>query len=735
MAASAKGRRMLLKARPWVRAVLAFAAGIGLLLLLRVHHSKVFHAENMVLLLHWAPLIVLIEALRRKAGEIRSNGMRPAVHRLYLACLCGTMVLFLFSSIVRHRWFYYLRWLPEPFGSDWLMATGWWFVLLTALVLPLALWQPRLTANALWIVLIIGQAAAVMALLNVTEGVFIGKDDHPSFVFRLWQLNETLPRLRVYNPWWNGGASSICPLTSGAVAPALILWPLLKSFPVEQVYTPGFGLIFIVLIPFAAAASVRALRGGAAAQAAAGLMALGVSQHYYLWLMHYGTIGACLTAALIIPVSALLYRVVVMKRSDVVTVVGLMLSATLMLFYPPAMLMALPLGVSVLFQWRRWQKRAWTALAICAGVVLILHAGTLLALFGEIRFDDVADPSRSAFLRTPAVELWSLDYVREGCNHILAHLREGHPVLLFMGLLGIIMTTHRRLRSWYLPLIVFPALLCGWGRFHFPHMQLSRMAIPMLFAAVIPAAIHVGELLRVERTRWALWRSALIVLLALTALNNLRMYQVKGRAGYHVFSEQNRRMAAWIRDNTPPDGRVLFAGETVHAYDGGHVAVLPLLTGREMMASDYYHFDPYKTDYEYPPHPFRLSPDGWQKFMNMYNVSIVFTYHERWKRFFENHPELFVPVAEWGRDGNRKTYRVVRECNGRVWRGRGGARAHFNRIDFTVEPGQDELVLGYNWDNGLKVDSPVEIFPFETEEGPVLVGVRLHGQTVARIKF
>ena len=52
-------------------------------------------------------------------------------------------------------------------------------------------------------------------------------------------------------------------------------------------------------------------------------------------------------------------------------------------------------------------------------------------------------------------------------------------------------------------------------------------------------------------------------------------------------------------------GSSLFAGETVHGYGGGHVAVLAYLTGRQMMACDYYAFSPDLVEYNYPPREWR----------------------------------------------------------------------------------------------------------------------------------
>jgi hypothetical protein len=713
-----------------VASLLALLAGVGLILLLHEPGNKVVLTRYLMVLLPWAPLAAMVEWLRRRGvEEPRGAG---AARRLPLLWLCAAMVLFLFSSPIRHRWFYFLRWVTDPPGVN---ALSWRFATYTALLLPFVLWQPRRSALLLGVVAIAGMAVSADVFWRHTQGVFIGKDDHPSFVFRLWQLRETLPALMSYNPWWNAGKPDSHPLFSGTLAPGVLLWPFLRLFPVERVYTPGLIFLFFVFVPLMAALSVRALRGGLPAQAAAAVLSLGVSQHHYLWLLHFGTIGANLAAAMIMPVAALLYRLTVLRRTDRWTVAGTAASLALLLCYPVSFLTVLPLGVSFLLQWRRWNRRVWRALLVVAIAVLLLHANTLRVLLVKVDFGNVVDRSRPAFIPTAGLSPWTFAAVQDAWGHLIAHLRQGHPMLLFLGVLGIFFTPHRRLRSWYVPLLLGLAWLCGHGRFLAPHLQLTRIAIPMMFAVVTPAALHVGDLLRTGRLRWGLWRAAAIVLLALTAQNHARLLQNQGNVRYFPQMEGHRAMTEWIMAETPPDTRVLFVGQTVHAYGGGHVSVLPVLTGIEMMASDYYHFDPREVEYEFPPRPFRASIEGLRSYMDLYNVGIVLTYHRNWKEFLDGHPEDFEPAGSWGDDDYIRGYRVRRASNGKLWRGAGRASAHFNRITVTTEAGPEEIVLGYHWAPRLVADPPVELFPFDAGEGIVLIGVRPGGSTEFVIRY
>ena len=44
-----------------------------------------------------------------------------------------------------------------------------------------------------------------IANLVATHGVPLYRDDHPSFIFRLWEFGRAFPRFVTYNPYWNAG--------------------------------------------------------------------------------------------------------------------------------------------------------------------------------------------------------------------------------------------------------------------------------------------------------------------------------------------------------------------------------------------------------------------------------------------------------------------------------------------------------------------------------------------------
>jgi hypothetical protein len=188
-------------------------------------------------------------------------------------------------------------------------------------------------------------------------------------------------------------------------------------------------------------------------------------------------------------------------------------------------------------------------------------------------------------------------------------------------------------------------------------------------------------------------------------------------------------VATWLRENTDGESRVLFAGQTVHGYGAGHVAFLPALTGREMMASDYYAFSPKLVEYEYPPREWRSrGREGVREFLELFNVGYVVTYHGKWKKYFRRQPRRYVEMSSFMQKTLEITvFRVERE---RSWfqEGSGTVKAEFNRIEVRPDaPG--EIVLKYRWEEGLAAGPGIELRPVDAGED-----VRLIGATVTEAR-
>ena len=696
---------------------------VGLVLFICVQTQSAWFDKDWAFWFIWlVPLMIMLCLLWKRSGRVKTDNLS---HLAPLLILVIFLLLSLISSFPLHNWFYFLRWYPSelvPAHKTELVR----MVVMAALLTPLFLSHFKKPQSILILLFIVLQLICFHGFIRTSGGNALYRIDHPSFMFRLFEFTRTFPQLINYNPYWAGGTEHFVSVTSGTAGPGLLAYPLLRFMPVHTVYTFVIGLIFIIFVPWVSFGSVRAIGGDRVSASAAGLLSLGVSQQFFLWMMHYGTIGAALSSFMILPLSAFSFRVVKMGKCDIWTGLAIVLSAFFLLLWPPGAIMGVGVAAAFILNFRSWSWPKWKVMLICGGVVLLLYSHWIWVQVFECNsvMQYVLKPAR----RADPTEFWlNAESLKSGWLILVSSIKQGHPVLIFLGLGGVLVASRRSIRNWFAPVIIVLALIAGWGEAWKYNSQLSRISIPMFFVAIIPASMLIGRLLRVKDIRFSLVRALLISLLTLAAYNVSRLYSNQGNARYVVLDEHAGELIDWVKSNTPEGGRVLFAGKCVHAYGSGNVAYLPILTGREMMADDYYGFPVGTIEYEYPPRRFRKSWELMQLFFDAYNVTEVVTYHDKWKKYFASHPEYFK------HDKSYKSYNLTVDCyslnreSSMLLKGSGKVSARFNHIDVKLDRVEGEVVLKYNWMDHLKASDGVEIFPYKADQDITLIGVRTHG--------
>jgi len=661
--------------------------------------------------------------LYRRAASDGRSGYRAG---LPVIALLAMLLLYLVSATAGAFDFYYLKWLPEAggaFGRSGLERTLLW----GGLFLLLGQWKPRLVAPVLLAGLAVLQITGFVALMQATGGEPIYRVDHPSFLYRLWSWGQAAPRFIYYDPNWNGGAVMPYLVASGVLAPGFLLWPVWRFLDVTRTYTPALGFLFLFVVPAVAALSARAVTRDRLAWVAAALLSLGTSQFTFIHLVHYGTFGSLFSAAFLLPFSACLFRLLMQQRRDAWTWAGLSISLAVVLCWPPCALMALPFGVMLLLNWRRLTPRL-----LGGGLLLALALAVLFALpaLSILTHSNLGGFARSAH------GLRMSDFVASGFVQMAELLRRTHPVLLFAGGLGLLAVPARRYRAFFLPVLVVSLLAAAFGKDWKPALQLDRLWINALYVAILPASLVMAGLRRRPACCSARLLAALLCGLLMTGGYTAAKYMGnEGRATYNTMSDEMQTVTAWMRTHVPPGGRVLFAGAAVHGYGGGKVAALPVYTGREMMACDYYGFSTKLVEYNYPPAEFRKhGPEKMRQFMDWYNVTHIMSYHGYWKDYLRKHTDLFEEV--WTATASDKAiFRLKREPS-MVQEGTGRVEAGINRIDVYPADPDAPLVIRYNWADGLRCEPDgATIEAYDTGTSVKLIRVRPNGAERVRIRY
>jgi len=708
-----------------VRNVLAAVGGAVLIFVLHTQGHLLKSAWKL-----WLPAIIAAGAAlfmprKKQAAEGRQLFSRHLVPGLILV---GSLLIYLVSSATGSRWFYFLDWTVSG-GLDVVLSTRQVPSFVLANVLLTLVFVFVRPGKKVWMlvlaVMLLGQLWCVYQLFSETGGAPIYRDDHPAFMLRLYAFGRTFPRLIYYDPFWNGGYVSPYIIGSGTTSIGTVLWPLWRLAPIEAAYTYGLAILFIVMVPLLAVGAVRIAGGSWTAAFCGGTLALGISRYYFLWLLHYGTVGACFSAAFIMPVCACVFRILWLGRKEVLTGVIFAVSGFLFLAWPASIFMAVAILPGVIASGGRWTKSRLLFIVLFGALLVAL---CLPYMAGIIRH---SDPAAYAGAEANKVEPAALG---RGFEKLKVHLRSANPLLLFLGFAGVWFFPRRGVRCFFGPVLLCLAIFSGWGEVWKPQFQLVRAGIPLFYLAVIPASLWMGRLLEKGPLRLAPARAAIAALLIFSGWNISKMYGNDSTATYCTLGGEVSGLARWIRENTPENGRVLFAGSASHGYGGGHVAYLPVLSGREMMGSDYYHFSPRRVDYNYPPRGYRESGERIFAFTQLYNVTHIITYHEGWIEKLRGNPELFEQAHTFGTRTKKTVFRVLREPD-IFLEGKGAVESDVNELKVTLDEADGAAVLKYNWIDGLRADAPVEIRPFKVEEGIEFIEIDPHGKKQFSIHY
>jgi hypothetical protein len=653
----------------------------------------------------------------------RKNRQRCSRTVWMIACLTLLLLCYLFSRTAASPDFFLLNWAPTKpwvFGKSWLERT----LAISVIFLVIGCLKKKCLGIALLLCLVGCQIAAFTALIDATGGDPLYRIDHPSFLYRLWSYAQTMPRFIYYDPFWNGGSVMPYLVASGVMAPGLFLWPVWKFVPITVAYTPAFGFLFIVIVPLLAALSCRMITRNRLACVAAAVLGLGTSHFYFVHLVNYGTFGSLLCAAFLMPISASLYRLVMLGKRDRLTVIVLGLSGAVALCWPPVVITALPLSVAVALNWKRLNRRTIVGVLVCACLLTLLFCLPALSLCVHSRVHKITSTSMSPF---------SLTFLSAGFQQLGVLLRQSHPVILFAGLLAPLVLPLRRVRRWFFPLLLCSLLVAAWGKGWKRDLQLDRVWVNALFIGVLPTALVLGWLSakRAWVARAAV--SLLCGLLVMGGYNTVKYMGNKGRARYNTMTPQLHELVAWLKKSVPPDGRILFAGAAVHGYSGGKVASLPIYTGREMMSCDYFGFSPKLVEYNYPPQEFRKhGPEKLFQFMDLYNVTHVITYHEDWKTALRRHDSQYEEMISFG----KKTIFRVRRDSGMFAAGEGRVEAGINCIVVSPADKNESVVIKYNWVEGLTcTPRGATLEPWNTGTSVRLIKVNPNGADAVSIAY
>jgi hypothetical protein len=700
------------------------AALIGILSLALVKQSGPWIVAPM---LFWIAPVLLLSVIPQKRMSDSESGT-PDIQgaRSVSITLVITLLVAIASSWVTYPWFYFNYWRPGEFGrNSWALIayTGHAVLLVILLKRFPRYWKPALAAAILAPMIL----TYVTLLRSTNWGLAIYTDDHPSFLYRLWLIGQSFPRLENYVPQWCAGAVEMTPILTGAWIPGVLFLPVWVFTLPHQYYTPLFGILYLVLVPLLIAGSIRMLGGSRTAALCGAAVSVIPTREFTLWLLHFGTIGANFAMALSIPVSALLYRILFQKGGPW-SAVALTVCILLMALWPLSPVMALPMAFAVLLHAKCLTRRSFGLLAcvvICAGLPLLVYYRSVL-IGGEI----IGEVGKGVGLQTLT---W--DRLCQGFTLLRHHVVRGHPLLVFLGLAGGLTLLRNPLRTWTISILCFFVLLGGWADAMIPGHQLYRLGIPMVFAAIPPAILAVDKAIHLNRSLPTALLALLLAVFPASAWNSVFIYTRQGHEFYFPLPDSILELGGLIhREQTHP-GRVLLTGGPGEEYGGGHLGYLTVLFEREMLGNAYAHNQNPNWQAGTPPAAVPEDPEFFRSFVDTFAAAILVAIQEDWREFLNAQPHHYEPVGEIV-DGSTRysVYRVV-EPSGFFIEGSGHVQASPNRLVLELDGLHDRVRIRYRWAEGMIVEAPARIQPFETHDGVRLIEIEPAGLSNVTIRY
>lgn len=599
--------------------------------------------------------------------------------------------------------------------------------------------------------LIAVQFVLAALFLKATGGRMLFNDDHPSFIYRLALLREHFPRVPFYNTDWNAGYIATEFLSTGSLGVYLISLPLTLLFPrlisLDGVsgYTLLIPYLFIFVIPLSLYAACRLIGSSRRAAAISALCGLAPTFTFFEYLLKFGTIGFLASVGIAPLLLAAVVRLALSERipsyRDALLFVVLFM---LCLSWPLSAVAFVPSALLGLFYLKNLlapERRGKIALALlilaaveAPFIIHILHARE--RSIGNFLSADTLPGSHSTILqikkhgaRTNAGAAAAQSKITQRAavsfRNLQQELVKVNPLLLLFFIPGLGAIKDRRARLALLSTVILLFLLAACGDQFKPQLELRRMSIPAAFfmalAAGAAAANLLDRLLRnaAEASSWprrlssAAAAALLLGSIALSPLSAAAAYRNRTIENYDLVPPIVAGLSQAI-SQYGGDGRIFLLGFILHdlgsqpntAHTGGHVAPLPVMTGKPLYASHYYHSR--WSAVEPVPEQFRKRGSaGIEEFLDLMNATAVVTFRRRWTDYCSREPGYKLLFHE----GKFHLWQRPAPAGGYFLKGSGTIKTEADQL--LVKPDTEETVIKFRWFPSLRAlpHAGVEMFP------------------------
>ena len=543
-----------------------------------------------------------------------------------------------------------------------------------------------------------------------SQGLLLYSDDHPSFLYRLHLLTEHFPNLPFYNTDWNAAYNSREFFPSGMLNLFLLLSPFLYSFArfdsIDSVvwYSWVPFLLIAVIAPWGTYFAARLFRLSKSSAVCAAVLMLFPSTMIFEWAFKYGTLGFVTSIAFLPLCLALAYKLFLSEELPKWLDVFLLLFVSFcVVTWSLSCFVLVPFGIIALCNVRKVfdVARRVKVVTFLIGFLLInlpwmytfVHESKVLTFLnrstlpgahehrdGEMQTtsdEHSTNLSTSSNSNVSAAQSNLVQRVFSFADRSLGRLRTNlirvNPLMILLVLPALGFLPNPRQRWLFGGTMTWLFFLFFLGEEFKPQLELRRMVVIFSCLICIPIGhyfvIYLRSLLakqqgneRPKRTVVRLASAFVVAFVVVFSFGNLVFLPLRlaealdGRTDdrFRFADESVGQLIEAIKEHAGT-GRVFFSGFILHelnatshgAQDGGHIAPLPMFTGHEFYASDFYHakwssVDPIPRSY------LKRGGEGIEEFLNLINATLVITHLREWRDYFRGAPG-YREVAQVGR--------------------------------------------------------------------------------------
>lgn len=646
--------------------------------------------------------------------------------RRQLAVVLTAYCILLFTDLVTRRESYFAR--PELAWSIPLLGLA---LVASAAAYRRVLRRPIPLSFPVTAVLI-SQLAAAGVFLLVADGRMLFNDDHPSFAYRLHMLRHQFPAIPFYNTEWNGGVSAREFFPSGILNLFAVSFPLVYLLPDvgtldgAKYYSLIVPYVLVGVIPGGVFLASRLFGLDRHAAAIAALLSLAPTSAFFEFALLYGTIPFILASAALPLALVLVCRVMhgtADRRTLSLLAVALYLCSTWHLLAVAFVPVALIFVVTTV---RERNFRALRRMAAVAVVIIALNLPSITTLMREVHVvklaaSNVLPGSGSSHQKNESADSPSSAFkslLSESHSVLKRSASKVHPLYLLFAFPALAFTHRRSFRLTFGATALWLLSIACIGPSFKPQFELHRLTITLAFVLILPIAELLRRLLAdaAGYPRWAAIGARSLVLgsVAAAPINAAAVYADMSYIRLTFAPDYLAQMADAIRAYGG-SGRTFVTSFVLHelgathydTQDGGHVALLPALSGKPMYASHYYHV--YWSTVDPIPESYRRRGDaGIEEFLDLVNATSVITFRREWARYCERKSDVYREV--W-RGGRFRLFTRRSPSEGYVLNGAADVVAH--RDSIIIYPRTESVVLKFRYYPNLRVHPPdaAELFP------------------------